>query len=315
LFADDTRFLSRWVFTVDGKRPTCLSTDDVQYYETQFFLAPTSGTVYVDSDLSIFRHRVVEQGFREELSILNHSAKPVSLDLRIEAGADFADLFEVKDALKKKGEHYRRAEADRLVLGYRRDTYVRETCITAPGADFDELGLGFRAEVPPQGEWSASISVLVSGAGIRKNAAPTGPQRKKKVAAALASAPKLFTDWLPLAQTYERSIVDLAALRFFPLIAPEGSLPAAGLPWFMAVFGRDSILTSLQALPFDPELAATTLKVLAARQGTRLDPFRDEEPGKILHEARAGEMTRSPSDRIRRTSAPRCDAPLPGPPR
>src|SRR4029079_16313623 len=62
-------------------------------------------------------------------------------------------------------------------------------------------------------------------------------------------------------------------------------------PWFMAVFGRDSILTSLQALPFAPELASTTLKVLAARQGSRMDPFRDEEPGKILHESRAGERT------------------------
>src|SRR4029079_10597510 len=62
-------------------------------------------------------------------------------------------------------------------------------------------------------------------------------------------------------------------------------------PWFMAVFGRDSILTSLQALPFAPEQAATTLRVLAARQGTRMDAFRDEEPGKILHESRLGEMT------------------------
>src|SRR5258708_1289284 len=72
---------------------------------------------------------------------------------------------------------------------------------------------------------------------------------------------------------------------------PDRSLPAAGLPWFMTIFGRDSIFTSLQALPFAPELAATTLLALAERQGTRIDDFRDEDPGRILHEMRYGELT------------------------
>jgi glycogen debranching enzyme len=73
---------------------------------------------------------------------------------------------------------------------------------------------------------------------------------------------------------------------------PDASVPAAGLPWFMALFGRDSVITSYQSLPFAPELAETTLRVLAALQGTRVDAFRDEEPGKILHELRVGELTR-----------------------
>jgi glycogen debranching enzyme len=75
------------------------------------------------------------------------------------------------------------------------------------------------------------------------------------------------------------------------LTAAGASLPAAGLPWFMTMFGRDSILTSLQALPFAPDLAATTLRELGARQGTRIDDFRDEDPGRILQEMRYGEMT------------------------
>ena len=91
--------------------------------------------------------------------------------------------------------------------------------------------------------------------------------------------------------TYRRSLVDLAALRFSPIVAGRHSLPAAGLPWFMTMFGRDSIFTSLQALPFTPELAATTLRELGLRQGTRIDDFRDEDPGRILHEMRYGEMT------------------------
>src|SRR5262249_56620987 len=92
-------------------------------------------------------------------------------------------------------------------------------------------------------------------------------------------------------RTYERSLIDLAALRFYPPILPGLALPAAGLPWFMTVFGRDSLLTSYQVLPFTPELAETTLRALAVQQGKGIDPFRDEEPGTIFHEIRFGEMT------------------------
>ena len=107
----------------------------------------------------------------------------------------------------------------------------------------------------------------------------------------IASAPRLESDYEALKRTYHRSLVDLAALRFSPLSAGRHTLPAAGLPWFMTMFGRDSILTSLQAMPFTQELAATTLRELALRQGTRSDDFRDEDPGKILHEMRYGELT------------------------
>jgi glycogen debranching enzyme len=106
----------------------------------------------------------------------------------------------------------------------------------------------------------------------------------------LKEAPRLESDSDSLKATYRRSLIDLAALRFSPPIAGATSLPAAGLPWFMTIFGRDSIFTSLQALPFTPELAATTLRALGEWQGTRLDDFRDEDPGRILHELRYGEL-------------------------
>jgi glycogen debranching enzyme len=106
----------------------------------------------------------------------------------------------------------------------------------------------------------------------------------------LREAPRIESDSDSLKETYRRSLVDLAALRFSPPIAGNRSLPAAGLPWFMTMFGRDSIFTSLQALPFTPELAATTLLALGEWQGTRVDDFRDEDPGRILHEMRYGEL-------------------------
>jgi glycogen debranching enzyme len=101
LFSFDTRFLSRWVLTVDGHRLTALSTDDLQYFETRFFLVAGTGTVYVDAKLTVIRQRAVDDGFREQLTVLNHDEQPVELAIRLDAGCDFADLFEVKDALAK----------------------------------------------------------------------------------------------------------------------------------------------------------------------------------------------------------------------
>src|SRR5450631_483531 len=139
LFSFDTRFLSRWILTVNGERLDALSTDDLQYFEARFFLVPGTGTVYVDADLSVIRRRVVANGFHEELVIFNHGSEPVDLEVRVDADSDFADLFEVKDALKKKGTYERSVEGDCLKLTYRRQTFVRETWITANSpAAYDE---------------------------------------------------------------------------------------------------------------------------------------------------------------------------------
>ena len=104
LFSFDTRFLSKWVLSVNGQRLNSLSTDDLHYFEARFFLVPGTGTVYVDAKLSVIRVRAVGDGFHEELSILNHDDKPVELQVRIDAYSDFADLFEVKDALEEEGD-------------------------------------------------------------------------------------------------------------------------------------------------------------------------------------------------------------------
>jgi glycogen debranching enzyme len=298
LFSFDTRFLSRWVLTINGQRLTSLSTDDLQYFETRFFLVPGTGTVYVDSKLSVIRRRAVGNGFREELTILNHDEKPVSLSVRIDAGSDFADLFEVKDALKKKGTYAAQVKGGRLVLRYQRDTFVRATEISATEqARIDKGGLTFKVRIEPQGEWSTDLDVVTAMLGSDERhdqptfARPRGRQSMEgNLKRWLSDAPALECDSDSLRETYRRSLVDLAALRFSPPIMGRRSLPAAGLPWFMTMFGRDSILTSLQALPFAPSLAATTLRALGEWQGTRIDDFRDEDPGRILHEMRYGEL-------------------------
>jgi glycogen debranching enzyme len=301
LFAWDTRFLSRWLLTVDGQRPNVLSTDDLDYFSVQFFLVPGTGTIYVDADQSIIRKRTIGNGFSEELSILNHKDTPLDLTVRIEAAADFADLFEVKDHLTKKGELYHRIENNRLLLGYRRDQFVRETLITSSAnGDIDEHGLSFTVHIEPHGEWTTHLDVAIGVGGLAKQIEEaqrvlggqhTRSQMKRSLEKVSEALPRLSCDWPSLQVTYSRSLVDLAALRFYPLTLGGQALPAAGLPWFMTIFGRDSMMVSYQALPFASEFAKATLTALAQRQGTRVDDFRDEEPGKIMHEARFGEMT------------------------
>jgi glycogen debranching enzyme len=285
---------------VNGERLNPLSVDDLQYFETRFFLVPGTGTVYVDAKLSVIRRRAVGDGFHEELTILNHDAKPVDLKVRIDAASDFADLFEVKDALEKKGRYYTRVENGNLVLGYERESFGRQTAISATApAKVDKKGLTFAVHIEPQGSWTTDLDVVTAaGAGgtyvrpkYEGGERRARPNMERSLERWLRDAPRLESDLDSLRVTYRRSLVDLAALRFSPPITGQRSLPAAGLPWFMTLFGRDSILTSLQALPFTPELAATTLHALGDWQGSRVDDFRDEDPGRILHEMRYGEMS------------------------
>ncbi len=300
LFSFDTRFLSKWLLTIDGQRLSALSVDNLQYFETRFFLVPDTGTVYVNPNMSVIRLRAVGDGFHEELTVFNHSNEAVHPIIQIDAASDFADLFEVKDALTKKGEYYTRLDDGNLVLGYQRETFSRETVISASiPAEVAADGLKFAPTIEPHGSWSTDLNVVTargaSGTYMRpkygRGERHARPNMERNLARWMGDAPRLESQHEPLRATYRRSLVDLAALRFSPPVLKGRALPAAGLPWFMTMFGRDSILTSLQALPFTPELANSTLLALADWQGSRTDDFRDEDPGRILHEIRYGEMS------------------------
>ena len=296
-FYRDTRFLSHWTLTADSRPLEVLSTDENQYFSAQFFLVPPGGDVNQNPSTSVIRKRSVGDGFHEDLTVINHDPVALELDLRLEAGSDFADLFEVKDALAKKGKTYKYIDGRTLVLGYRRGDFVRETHIEASQrCELDESGFTFRLQLAPNSEWSTCLSVrpVVDRARAIKyghGEDEAKPDIGMSLADWLQAAPRLKTDWDPLEHIYERSLIDLAALRFTSELFPGQAMPAAGLPWFMTVFGRDSLITSYQALPFTPDLAATTLRVLARYQGAKVDPFRDEFPGRILHEIRFGELT------------------------
>jgi glycogen debranching enzyme len=299
LFAFDTRFLSRWMLTVNGQRLSPISVDDVQYFQTRFFLVPGEATQYVDVKLSVIRERTIRGGLTDHLTILNHDEAPVDITVRIDAGSDFADIFAIKDVVTRRiGKVSSRVDGHALRLRYQRETFRRETLISAPdAAHVDEEGMIFFARIEPGASWTTELRVQTLLLGkddedVRRRFIGYGrgiQELRSDLETWLSEAPHLSTDNDALTLTYRRSLVDLAALRFSSMAFPREQLPAAGLPWFMTVFGRDSIFTSIQALPFAPELGRTTLRSLATLQGSVLDDFRDEEPGKILHEFRFGE--------------------------
>jgi glycogen debranching enzyme len=291
LFYRDMRHLSRWQLRLNGRELDALSAETLEYDEAVFYLVEPTGTVYRNPAMSLIRRREVADGMREHLELTNHGLRRVDVEVTMLFDADFADLFEVKDDLTKSGELYRQREHNGVTLGYVRGDFRRETYIHAPAGYFTEQSVTFRVSLAPRESWSETIFVTVGTA--RDDPLPQRmhrPEMPRSLEDWLGAAPKVDTDSHDLRQVYRRSLIDLAALRFYPESVPESSLPAAGLPWFMALFGRDSLITSYMAIPFVPELARTTLLALGAHQATGWDDFRDAEPGKILHELRHGEL-------------------------
>ncbi|MEU5791915.1 glycogen debranching N-terminal domain-containing protein, partial [Micromonospora purpureochromogenes] len=299
-FSFDTRFLSLWRLTVDGERMSTLAMDDQSYFEVRFFLVPGAPTHYVDARVSVIRERSVAGSFEERLTVLNHSGEAAEFTIRLDADCDFIPLIMAGEESTPIGRLYRHVEDGRLHLGYQREKFWRETVIsTTEPAQVDEHGLTHHIRIGPHGKWTTTLHVrgLVlrpDGEDVREHVHP-GRQRRDRselqrdLQQWLGKAPQLACDWEPLERTYRRSLVDLAALRYSPLTLPAEPMPAAGLPWNATLTGRDPIFTSLQALPFAPELAVATLRMLGIDQGAVLDDFRDEEPGKILREFRYGE--------------------------
>jgi glycogen debranching enzyme len=299
-FADDTRFISRWILRVGQTPLELLSLNQGTHFDAQFFLTPRVGPDD-QAPRSIVRHRLVDHVWMEEITVTNHLHEPSRVRLVLELDADFADLFEVKDlAVADRAVSFTH-DAASLTLAYAHGDFHRSVTVTTstPGT-ITRSGFTYELELAPGERWATTFTVSPQSAqpGVsfteRKPRGPIGAVLKARTAELetwLLGAPALQTDDPALARTYRASLSDLGALRMHPDLNKGATLPAAGLPWFMALFGRDSLITSLQALPYLPELAATTLRVLADRQATERDDFHEQEPGKVLHELRFGELT------------------------
>ena len=304
LFHEDTRHLSKYELTLDGRPPRILSAGQVDYYSAGFFLTnpPLEGAP--EQTLSVQRHRFVGGGLHDDVIVRNHAAEPARCTLRLALGADFADLFEVKQkGFTKRGTYRTRHDRRRAELRfeYRHETFRAATVVRATAATRVEGDdLVFDLELPGRGEWRTCVLIHMHLDEQEQvpvyecdSFATSERQAGKVLAKWRDEVPRLEVAGVhSLVHVYHKSLVDLAALRLFAEVeGNEFSLPAAGLPWFMAIFGRDTLITSYQAVWVGPELARGALTALASLQGTKLDEFKDEEPGKILHEIRFGELT------------------------
>jgi glycogen debranching enzyme len=302
LFHRDTRHISKWELFIGGKKPVVLTSAPVDYYSASFTLTNPDLPGLAPQSLSIQRFRIVGNGMRESITVENHLSRPIEVELRVSCGADFADLFEVKDRIAEKEGAYTvdRASGDAATLSFRYQngpfrvgTWIRPT--QPPRIEGEEFVWDLQLDA--RASWTTGLRVAVTEEDAKRE-----PTHGEFVATS-RMADLVFEKWrsdVPRIESgtdlvrhlFERSVVDLAGLRLTESFRGyEASLPAAGLPWFMAIFGRDTLLTSYMSLWVGPELARGALYALAAMQGEEVDDFRDEEPGKILHEIRHGELT------------------------
>jgi glycogen debranching enzyme len=299
LFVRDTRVLSRWELTVDGRAPQPLSVQQPEPFQAAFLarMPPVGGRA--DSTLLTIRRRYVGDGMREQIAVRNTAPDQVRCVLALRADADFADLFEVKDGRAHPADDTRfTARRKALVITGRRDGRAEAVRISCDGATVRGDLLTWELTVPGHGEQAVSVEVLsADDVAPPAAAAPAHRTWRQAVEPAVPArrmrqwrrhGPKIRTADAGLAAVLDRSIEDLGALRIFDPEHPARPVVAAGAPWFMALFGRDSLITSWMLLPWDPSLAVGTLQTLAAHQGEKADPASEEEPGRILHEVRFG---------------------------
>ncbi len=295
VFFEDTRILSRWNLTVNGEALEALAAKSKEPYRALFVGRVPRSDGYADSPLIVERVREVGAGIVEQITVRNYSTAPTECVVFLRVAADFADVFEVKDArVQRRWEESREVDGESLTIRAAWQDVRKGVVVSARGADVGPEGLTYHTVVPPRGQWSATVSVLPTADGsgpvapfirpIEGEVSPRDLRRQQWV----SRIPVLHMGNRAIERTLRRSYDDLGALRIEDPDHPERIVVAAGAPWFMTLFGRDSLLASLMALPVDPSLALGTIHSLADRQGTVVDPMSEEEPGKILHEVRLG---------------------------
>ncbi len=305
-FAADTRFLSRSVLTIDGDRGNPVAFEQVAPHVAVFDLEWETG-------LAVRRELFVGRGLEEAATVRNGSDREVEVVLELELASDFADIFAVKrmedlgapgtsEVAPSRPERWRDARTVEFVD----QEFPARTLVHLDPAPDDvdggtaryrlRLAPGERRHFGVAVQWLLNETPELDAAAFEAGLREDRRDRDASIAAWWRSAPRLRAPAEPvLEHTWAQSLADLAALRLrWP---GSGMVPAAGLPWFMTLFGRDTLITSFQELIVGPEAAAGALRALANAQADTDDPERDAEPGKIVHELRRGKTALIWTDR------------------
>ncbi len=318
LFVRDTRLISRFELSINGHVPEPLAPQSHEPFAWTFLsrMPPPGGLA--DSTMLVTRRRLLADGMDEEITLRNMSSEPLPVSLRIGVAGDFADVFEVKEGRV----HTDPSDVEGLTLEVTEDairlnrecgSHLRGATVTGarhPDAELEisATQLTWHAVVPAHGSWSTSVHITPSlngrdlvefrsargaaggGDGAGRAGGNGGPAAgpEQRLADWRRQSPLVKASDARLDAVFAASTEDLGSLRIFDPEHADRAVIAAGAPWFMTIFGRDSLLTSWMVLPLDPSLALGTLRTLASLQGTKVDPKTEEQPGKILHEMRFG---------------------------
>jgi glycogen debranching enzyme len=304
-FHDDTRFLSRMELRVGGHRSVVLSASTEKTFANQVELTTSNITLRDSFDLpenTIHLRReqlLASDQFYDRLTFENFNLIPVKLSVEIHYAADFVDVFQVRGTARAEhGQYFQPlASKDKLTFVYRGlDKVFRQTSLefSPPPSSIDGNLAHWDIELPPLRQWKIEVVITPAVGGEVTRAGSSGQD------ANLRMRRDAFREWESRSTSFTSSndVFDVAMRTatgdFHALQIPDGKehVIAAGIPWFATMFGRDSIIAAYQSLSLNPQLAADTLRVLARYQGTEVNDWRDEQPGKILHEYRTGEMTR-----------------------
>jgi glycogen debranching enzyme len=294
LYHRDTRVLSDLELLIDDVAPEILTVIPEQPFSCRFVGRTRQLPGHPEATLMVERRRFVGAGMREDIVLTNQSTDDVEIALQLRVDADFSDIFEIRGMPGRDRTITATSAPGRLEFRLDNAADDRGVAISAAGWQGSENALAITATVPARGSWTTTVQVLPIMDGAEQAPAfPTdNPEQESapagRLAAWNAAAPRISVENSGLERALTISRRDLGALRISDDDHPEDDAVAAGAPWFMTLFGRDSLLTSSMMLPYFPDLAMGTLRSLARLQGTVENPQTEEQPGKILHEVRRG---------------------------
>ena len=304
LYFNDTRIISSWSLYADGEPWDLLSGGAITHDRssiqlTNRALATAAGPIPART-LGLVLNRSIQGGLHEDIDVANHGPAAVAFNLEIGIRCDFADLFEVKS-----GKVIRRgrvatewsAADQRLETSYVNADFRRSVRVHPHGdvrMTYGNGRLSFAIVLEPGEHWHCCLLYDLGDGGRVIEAPdtcandpapglPPGPRWQDGVLGIHASNEEFY-------RFFHQGVEDMAALRLPQDDDGASFIPAAGLPWFTALFGRDSLIASLQTMTILPGAATATLEALGRQQATERDDYRDAEPGRILHEMRFGEL-------------------------
>jgi glycogen debranching enzyme len=305
-FHDDTRFLSRMELRVDGYRTVVLSSSTEQTFASQIELTTGKSTMretyeIPENTVHIRREQLLaSETLFDNFWFENFNFHELELNLELAYEADFMDVFQVRGVARQKlGQYFLPiVRKDSIVFHYcGRDGVARETVIhLSPEPDMvDGTTARWKLRLPPFKRFRLETTIVPQVEGKRSRSIhPDFGQQLRMRREAIAEWASHSTSFSANNSIFGE-MVETCKADFHALQIPEARerVIAAGIPWFATMFGRDSIIAAYQSLMLNPQLASETLRVLASLQGKEKNDWRDEEPGKILHEYREGEMTRA----------------------